>query len=520
MDIVKVHISELNMAEYNPRKDLKPNDPEYIKLKNSIDYFGYVDPVIVNKQGNVVVGGHQRLKVLKDLGYENIDVVYVDLNKTDEKALNIALNKISGEWDAEKLEDLIRDISLNTDFDVELTGFNLDEIETMFSGALDEVDEETDDNKDKKEIEEDEIIEDVKAVVKNGDIWKLGSHILICGDSTDEKTYKALMGNEKANLVFTDPPYGMKKEKDGVANDNLSFDELLEFNKLWIPLTFKYTKDNGSWYCWGIDEPLMDIYSNILKPMIKQNKITFRNLITWDKGSCPGQTGELARMYIRADEKCLFVMCGVQGVNNNSDNYFEGWEPIRNYLKSEADKVGLDYKKCKEITGTSNYNHWFTKSQWTLIPEEHYKKIQNYYANAFNQDYDELKREYYKTRAYFDNTHDNMNNVWSFNRTAGMEREEAGGHATPKPLALCARAIKTSSRENETVLDVFGGSGSTLIACEELGRQCRMIELEPHWCDVIINRWQNKTGKKAELIRNIYEGGAVNEGDIETPASI
>lgn len=139
MDIVKINIEELNSAEYNPRKDLQPNDPEYVKLKNSIEHFGYVDPIIVNKNGNIVVGGHQRLKVLRDLGYTEIDVVYVELNKTDEKALNIALNKISGEWDADKLEDLIREISLESDFDVELTGFTLDEIETMFSGNLEDL---------------------------------------------------------------------------------------------------------------------------------------------------------------------------------------------------------------------------------------------------------------------------------------------------------------------------------------------------------------------------------------------
>ena len=100
-----------------------------------------------------------------------------------------------------------------------------------------------------------------------------------------------------------------------------------------------------------------------------------------------------------------------------------------------------------------------------------------------------------------------MNNVWHFDRTAGKEKDEAGGHATPKPLALCARAIKSSSRDGELVLDVFGGSGSTLIACEQLGRRANLMELEPQWCDVIIRRWEKLTGKKAELI----EGGAGNE---------
>src|SRR5690606_30153891 len=201
-------------------------------------------------------------------------------------------------------------------------------------------------------------------------------------------------------------------------------------------------KENGSWYCWGTDEPLMDIYSNILKPMIKENKITFRNLITWDKGYGQGQLSSEFKMYPIADEKCLFVICGVQGFNNNIDNYFEGFEPIRKYLEEEAAKVNLDRKKIKEICGVDMYSHWFTKSQWVFIKEEHYLKLQNYYKNqAFQKEYKEIKKEYekikkewYETRAYFNNTHDNMNNVWRFDRAGKEERESAGGHATPKPI--------------------------------------------------------------------------------------
>lgn len=144
MDVVKVPIGDLNAAKYNPRKDLKPTDAEYVKLKNSIEHFGYIEPIVVNKRNNIVIGGHQRLKVLKELGYTDIDVVYVNLDDTEEKALNIALNKISGDWDAEKLEDLLRDISLDTNFDVELTGFSLDEVNTLFSGSLEELQDDLD----------------------------------------------------------------------------------------------------------------------------------------------------------------------------------------------------------------------------------------------------------------------------------------------------------------------------------------------------------------------------------------
>ena len=327
----------------------------------------------------------------------------------------------------------------------------------------------------------------------------------MCGDSTSEEDVRKLMSasgeTALADLVFTDPPYGMGKEKDGVENDNLNFDDLLEFNKKWIALSFEFLNSVGSWYCWGIDEPLMDIYSAILRPMKKKAEITFRNLITWDKGNGEGQTEASFRMYVPADEKCLFVMRGVQGFNTNSDHYYEAWDKVRNYLVDEAERVGLTSKLCKEITGVQMYSRWFTKSQWWFITEEHYKEIQAYYkGEAFKKDYEELKKDYYETRAYFDNTHDNMNSVWHFDRTSGTERDETGGHATPKPIALCSRAIKTSSRDNERVLDLFGGSGSTLIACEQLGRKCYMMELSEKYCDVIIKRWENLTGLKAEKI--------------------
>jgi DNA modification methylase len=155
-----------------------------------------------------------------------------------------------------------------------------------------------------------------------------------------------------------------------------------------------------------------------------------------------------------------------------------------------------------------------------LPTRENYEKLQAYGREVLGEsfltknydflktDFDELqklyeakKTEFYGARAYFNNTHDIFNNVWHFDRTSAKEREDTGGHATPKPLALCGRAIKSSSREGELVLDFFGGSGSTLIACEQLNRRCNMIELQPNYCDVIIARWEKATGEKAKLIK-------------------
>lgn len=142
-------IDKLIEAPYNPRKDLKPGDKEYDKLKQSIEHFGYVEPIIVNDRTGYIVGGHQRLKVLKDLGYNEVEVVHVDLDENNEKALNIALNKVSGEWDADKLEDLLRELNLADDFNVEFTGFDLSELDTMFSGAIESLKNSKSENKDK-----------------------------------------------------------------------------------------------------------------------------------------------------------------------------------------------------------------------------------------------------------------------------------------------------------------------------------------------------------------------------------
>lgn len=148
MKIDKQSVDKLLKAPYNPRKELKPGDVEYTKLKNSIEKFGYVEPIIVNDRTGYIVGGHQRLSVLKDLGYTEVEVVHVDLDDAHEKALNIALNKVSGDWDADKLEDLLRDININSDLDIKFTGFDLDELETMFNGALESLggDDEDDDD--------------------------------------------------------------------------------------------------------------------------------------------------------------------------------------------------------------------------------------------------------------------------------------------------------------------------------------------------------------------------------------
>ena len=509
MEIVKIKLADIIPYEGNAK--LHPKE-QVEQIKNSIKEFGNNDPIAVD-ENNVIIEGHGRYMALLELGYDEAEcIVLTGLTDDQKNAYRLVHNKLTmnSDFDFEILKDELEKINLDmVQFD-----FNMDEL--------------TKDLDDTKEVEEDDFdVEDAipeEPIIKLGDVWKLGNHYLMCGDSTLKENVDKLMSGggyelKKVDLVFTDPPYGMKKESEGVLNDNLNYDDLLEFNKKWIPLTFEALKDNGSWYCWGIDEPLMDIYSNILKPMQKENKITFRNLITWDKGNGQGQLSSEFRMYPIADEKCLFIQMGIQGLTLNADNYWEKYETIRKYLYNSRIAMGWDVPTMKKIVGHSDLlrDHWTSKSQFSMPTKEVYDKLKKEAErqrqerginnDAFRREYDDLRREYDDLRreyddlrAYFDNTHDNMNNVWHFERTSQKERELTGEHATPKPIALCARAIKSSSRENEIVLDVFGGSGSTLIACEQLNRVCYTMELDPKYCDVIIKRWETLTGNKAELI--------------------
>ncbi len=493
---------------------------DYEKMKTSILKYGWSFVVYYWFDGKTkwILDGHNRKKCLEMFeqdGYFIPPIPAIEVkakSRAEAKQKLLRLNSTYGTMDASSVLEFV-----DGDFELAFDEISLPSGIIDFSEGEEIAETEGDD-------EAPEVDEKSEPVSKLGEMYELGNSILMCGDSTDAEDVARLMGGIKADMVFTDPPYGMKKENEGVANDNLNFDDLLEFNKKWIALSFEHLKDVGSWYCWGIDEPLMDIYSNILKPMAKENKVTFRNLLTWDKGSGQGENSEDYRMYAIADEKCLFVMAGVQGFNTNADNYFEGWEPIRDYLLNSRLAMGWDVPTMKRIVGHSDLSrdHWTSKSQFNMPTREVYDKLKaeaerqrkerGIENDAFKREYDDIKREYddikreyddikreyYATRAYFNNTDEIKNNVWKFKRTSGEERESAGGHATPKPIDLCARAINTSSRKGETVLDLFGGSGSTLIACEKLERKCRMLELEPKWCDVIRRRytkWAKENGK-------------------------
>ena len=476
-------ISKIKSNSNNPRII---KDDKFKKLVKSLTEF----PEMMSKRPLVCVtdvdgkiyplGGNMRLKALQEIGHKEIPDEWVQMADewTEEQRREFVIkdNVGFGEWDWDDLANNW-DTEKLQDWGLDIPNF---EVETL-------------------EAEEDdfEVPDEIKTDIVLGDLFEIGEHRLLCGDSTDSDAVAKLMNGEKADMAHNDPPYGMKKEKEGVLNDNLNFNDLLEFNREWITLQFTHLKENGSWYCWGIDEPLIDIYGEILKPYFLEEKAVFRNFIKWKKSdNVQNMLAPSGRSYSPMGESCLFIMLGVQGFNNNAENYFEGFEKIRDYLVSQRNRLGWNSQKIIQITGKTTASHYFSKSQWAFPTEEHYNAIREAAnGDAFKKEYDELKKEYdelkkewYNTRAYFDNTHEKMGDVWTFERTSQKERENTGGHATPKPVKLCERAIKSSCPDSGSVLDFFLGSGSTMVAAHQLKRKCYGIELDPKYCQVIVDR--------------------------------
>ena len=398
MQIELKQVTDLLPAEYNPRKDLKPGDKEYEKLKRSIEQFGYVEPVIWNQTTGRVVGGHQRLKVLMDMGITEVDCVIVEMDVEKEKALNIALNKISGEWDNDKLALLISDLQ-GTDFDVSLTGFEPEELEDLFR-------EDT-----KGGVKEDDF--DVAGELekptfsKAGDLWQLGEHRLVCGDSTTPETLELLMAGKQANLVITDPPYNVNYEGSAgkIKNDSWS--------------------DSDAFYHF-----LLDAFVNAEAHM--------------------------------ASDASIYVF--------------------------HADTEGLNFRRAFQDAGFYLSGCCIWKKQSLVLGRSPYQWIHEPVLFGWKQ---KGKHQWYTGRK--------ETTVWEFDKP-----KKNGEHPTMKPIPLLAYPIMNSSMTNSIVLDIFGGSGSTLIACEQTGRICRTVELDEKFCDVIVKRYIEQVGssEKVSVIRD------------------
>jgi len=425
MEIKRMSLDKLNPAKYNPRKELKPGDPEFEKLKRSIQEFGLVEPIVLNKRTGNVVGGHQRLSVLKHLGYSETDCVIVDLDDAKEKTLNIALNKISGRWDDELLSALLKDIE-KSGFDVSLTGFDAAEIESMF-----------DDEDDIIEDEPPEPEDDNNQFVKLGDIWLLGRHRLVCGDSTKYDDVLKLTEGKEIDLCITDPPYNVNYESGGqtIQNDNMGEEDFKAFLTKAFTCINKVLKPGGAFYIWHAETP-----SGAFRQACNNALGRVRQVLIWNKNAFTLGRSDYQNKY----EPCIY------GWKEGASHYFID---DRTQATVYEDK-GIDLKKLKK--------------------EEMLKLLQEIFSDKVSTDV--------------------------INEDKPTKSSE---HPTMKPVRLIARLIKNSSKPGETVIDTFGGSGSTLIACEQLGRTCYTMEIDPKYAEVIVKRYLNFVKKdEAEVIRN------------------
>lgn len=444
MRIDRILLARLKMAEYNPRRSLKPNDREYVNLKRSLSEFGYVDPIIWNERTGNVVGGHQRLQVLRDMGVQEAEVSVVDLPEEKEKALNIALNKIQGEWDQPALRELLDELS-RTLPDITLTGFDPAEVEQLFS----QVPEPT-------EVHEDDF--DVGAaaasitepVTRLGDIWTLGQHRLLCGDATVASYYPGLMAGRQANMVFTDPPYNVDYEGGTAArlkiqNDKMDSGEFSEFLLRAFTNCIDATAPGGAVYVFHADAAGSDF-----RGALAQAGWLVKQCLIWVKNS---------------------LVIGRQDYQWKHEPILYGWKPgaRHHWYGGRKQTTVLDEGSGISVSEHEGYSLLTisTGTESTVIKVPSYEVV--YQGDGAET------------------------SIWRFDRPT-----RNGEHPTMKPVGLPGRAIKNSSRQGDIVLDPFGGSGSTLIAAEQLARPCYMMELDPVYCDVIVQRWEKFTGKKAE----------------------
>lgn len=272
-----ISVTELRPAEYNPRVELKPGDKEYEDIKRSIQRFGFADPIVVNSD-MTIIGGHQRLNVAKDLGYTEVPCAVVDLSKQEEQALNVALNKMGGRFDDMKLGQLLKGLSLGG-FDTTLTGYTNKEKDELINGLTLNVSASDD--------EADDIIESAESIetpyVRKGQLWQLGRHRLLCGDSTSAADMDKLMDGETADLIITDPPYNVQyvgKTKDSltIQNDSMSDGAFFSFLLDAFTLMFERVREGAAIYVFHADTEGMNF-----RRAFKEAGFKLSECLVWSK---------------------------------------------------------------------------------------------------------------------------------------------------------------------------------------------------------------------------------------------
>lgn len=359
------------------------SDEQVNQIVSSIKEFGFTNPVLIDEE-SMIIAGHGRVMAANKLKLNKVPTICLDhLTEAQKKAYIIADNRLAlnAGWDEDMLKVELEELN-DLEFDISLLGFEDKEIESLLSEPT-------------EGLTDEDAVPDLpeEPTTKLGDLWILGEHRLLCGDSTSIDDVDKLMDGNKADMVFTDPPYGV--EYEGIMNDSRnSLEELLRCS---FGSYFATSKSGASIYCFHSDK-CADIFNNVFREFFH-----FSSMIIWAKNTLTlSQTD-----YQSQHEPCLY-----------------GW------MKNGTHKWHSDRKQTS---------------------------------------------------------------LWKF------DKESVAGHTTPKPVALINKAINNSSKSGDLVIDFFGGSGSTIIACEKTNRHCRMMELDPKYCDVIIQRWEEFTGNKAEL---------------------
>jgi DNA modification methylase len=388
----------LKPSEYNPRK---ASQAQVEQLTESIKRFGLVDPIIANSaptRKNIVIGGHFRLRIAQDLKHKTVPVVYVNIpDIKQEQELNIRLNKNTGEFDYDLLanfdESLLKDI-----------GFDSKELDVIF-----QVDQKP---------EDDEVPEVKKTNIKRGDLFQLGEHRLLCGDSLLKADFDKLMNGKKTPLIFTDPPYGVSygdknkflntiapanRIQENIVNDTMTEDETNKFWKSYFTLAKNYLAKIHSYY---IFSPQIQGMMMMMMMMMMMSGMPYRHVLIW--------------------------------VKNN------------------------------HVLGRTDYNYKHEPMLYGWTKEGTHK----FYGGGSQ-----------------------ITSVWTFDKP-----HQSKLHPTMKPVELIENAILNSSKRNDIVLDSFLGSGSTLIACQKTNRICYGMEIDPHYTQVSINRWQDFTNQKAKKL--------------------
>lgn len=396
MEIKEVLVSELIPYIKNSRTH---SDQQVAQIAASIKEFGWTNPILVDGDRGIIAG-HGRLMAARKLGYEKVPTIELSyLTPTQRKAYVIADNQLAlnAGWDTNLLSIELAELQ-DSEFDLSLLGFDDSELNKLLQPEIVE-----------GLVDEDEVPEPPpEPITKLGDIWILGNHRLMCGDSTSIDAVDQLLQNQKADLLFTDPPYGVSyegghnaKKRKGIIADTLQGNDLTDLFYESLSTAIASLKDGAALYVWYASGKSIETYASLAKL-----PLTLRAVIQWYK--VKSGLGAFMSQYIPNCEPCMYL-------------HKEGCSP-------------------------SWYGPTNEKTVWELKKES-------------RNDY----------------------------------------HPTQKPVELPERAITNSSKQGDTVLDLFGGSGSTMIAAEKIGRHARLMELDPIYCDVIVKRWENFTGKKEVL---------------------